>query len=181
MASWALASKLDVRALVVPDPIWSLPNMSCVAASGLRGFIHALTSRDTSLMGDGHVVVLALGSSSLYVPLDFRSSPSLSFVQSLVISLLIQEIAGMWTSLSWQLPSGLHLVTQGEESLLVLVWLMELGRVCTEGQQGGGFLPEASCCWTQAGCGRERASEGGVKTLALQICYSFDYLDHQWT
>lgn len=30
----------------------------------------------------------------------------------------------MWTALSWQLLSGLHLVTQGEESLLVLAWLM---------------------------------------------------------
>lgn len=117
----------------------------------------------------------------LPAPLDSLSSPPLSFIQLLVIFLLIQEIARVWTALSWQLPSGLHLVTQGEESLLVLVWLMELGRVCAEGQQGGGFLPEASCCWTQAGCGRERASEGGVKTLALQICYSFDCLDHQRT
>lgn len=31
---------------------------------------------------------------------------------------------------------------------------------------------------SEAGCGRERASEEGVSTLALQICYSFDYLDH---
>lgn len=115
------------------------------------------------------------------MPLDSPFSTSLSFVQSLVISLLIQEIAVVWTALSWQLPSGLHLVTQGEQSLLVLVWLTELGRVCAEGQQGGGFLPEASCCWTQAGCGRERASEKGVKTLALQICYSFGYLDQLWT
>lgn len=117
------------------------------------GFFLALTRRDTSLIGVGQVIVLAQVS---WVPLTcifgFPSTPCLSFVQSLVISLLIQEIAGVWTALSWQLPSGLHLVTQGEESLLVLVWLMELGRVCAEGQQGGGFLPEASCCWTQAGC-----------------------------
>lgn len=78
----------------------------------------------------------------LPAPLDSLSTPCLPSIQLLVISLLIQEMAGVWHALSWQLPSGLHLVTQGEESLLVLVWLMELGRVCAEGS--GQRLPAGS-------------------------------------
>lgn len=74
--------------------------------------------------GEGHASVLALGSWRP-VPVDFPSTPGLPFVQLLVVALLIQEGAGVWTALSWQLLSGLHLVTQGEESLLVLAWLMD--------------------------------------------------------
>lgn len=60
----------------------------------------------------------------LHVSVDFPSTPCLSFVQLLVLPLLIQEGTGVWTALSWQLLSELHLVKHREESLLVLAWLM---------------------------------------------------------
>lgn len=109
-------------------------------------------------MGEGHADVLALRSRGP-VTVDFPSTPGLPFVQLLVMTLLIQEGAGVWTALSWQLLSGLHLVTQGEESPLVLTWLMDW-----EGCVLGGSRMVAS--WlgqllldSEAGCGRERLYE----------------------
>lgn len=81
-----------------------------------------------------------------HASVDFPSIPALSFVQLRVMSLLIRERARMWTALSWQLLSGLRLVTQGKESLLVLVWLMELGRVCA----GVGYSRVVASCLEQA-------------------------------
>lgn len=92
--------------------------------------------------------------------MDFPSTPGLPFVQLLVMALLVQEGAGVWTALSWQLLSGLRLVTRGEESFLVLAWLMDW-----EGYVLGGSRVVASFLGqllldSEAGCGRERPSEG---------------------